>query len=75
MAFLAADAGAFAALGVQDAWVAGVGVAPAQVGVQSAGQGGVAGVVGVEPTTNRLTVYCANHCATPQHMKITGMNL
>lgn len=26
----------------------------------------MAGVVGVEPTTNRLTVYCANHCATPQ---------
>ena len=40
MAFLAADAGAFAALGVQDPRVAGVGVAPAQVGVQVAGQDG-----------------------------------
>jgi hypothetical protein len=30
----------------------------------------MAGVVGVEPTTNRLTVYCANHCATPQHQEL-----
>ena len=34
VAFLAVDAGAFAALGVQDARVAGVGVAPAQVSLQ-----------------------------------------
>lgn len=46
-ALLAADAGSFAALGSQDVGVAGVGVAPAQVGVQRAGLGGVVGVVGV----------------------------
>ena len=46
-ALLAADAGAFAALGGQDVGVAGVGVAPAQVGVQLAGLDGVVGVVGV----------------------------
>lgn len=46
-AFLAADAdaGAFAALGGQDVGVACVGVAPAQVGVQFAGQGGVVRMV------------------------------
>ena len=28
-----------------------------------------AGEVGFEPTTNRLTVYCANRCATPQCLR------
>ena len=28
-----------------------------------------AGEVGFEPTTNRLTVYCANRCATPQSLQ------
>jgi hypothetical protein len=42
-----ADAGAFAALGGQHVGVSGVGVAPAQVGVQVAGQDDVVGVVGV----------------------------
>jgi integrase-like protein len=46
-ALLAADTGAFAALGCQDLGVAGVGVAPAQVGVQGPGLNGVVGVVGV----------------------------
>ena len=46
-ALLAADAGAFAALGGEDVGVAGVGVAPAQVGVQGPGLDGVVGVVGV----------------------------
>jgi hypothetical protein len=41
----AADAGPFAALGGKDVGVAGVGVAPAQVGLQLAGQDGVVGVV------------------------------
>src|SRR5579863_876179 len=40
-----ADAGAFAALGGQDVGVACVGVAPAQVVLQPAGQDGVAGMV------------------------------
>src|SRR5258708_6628189 len=40
-ALLAADAGAFPALGCQDIWVAGVGVAPGQVVLQAAGQHGV----------------------------------
>ena len=44
---LAADAGAFAALGGQDVGVAGVGVAPAQVLLQPAGQDSVIGVAGV----------------------------
>src|SRR5262245_56166257 len=43
---LAADAGTFAALGGQDVGVAGVGVGPAQVVMQAAGQGGVVAVVG-----------------------------
>jgi hypothetical protein len=43
----AAHAGAFAALGGEDVGVSGVGVAPAQVGVQVAGQDNVVGVVGV----------------------------
>ena len=38
----AADAGAFAALGGQDVGVAGVGVTPAQVGLQFPGEHGVA---------------------------------
>lgn len=41
----AADAGSFAALGGQDVGVAGVGVAPAQVGVQFPGQDGVVRVI------------------------------
>ncbi len=45
VAFLAADPGAFAALGGQDVGVAGVGVAPAQVGLQVPGQDGVVGIV------------------------------
>ncbi|WP_158319491.1 hypothetical protein [Actinoplanes xinjiangensis] len=40
-----ADAGAFASLGGDDIGVAVVGVAPAQVRVQGAGQGDVVGVV------------------------------
>jgi len=44
-AFLAADAGAFFAFGDQDARVAGVGIAPAQVGVQGPGLDRVVGVV------------------------------
>src|SRR6185369_10729801 len=43
----AADAGALAALGGQDGGVAGVGVAPAQVGLQVAGEHGVVGMVRV----------------------------
>jgi len=39
----AADAGAFTALGGQYVGVAGVGVAPAQVGLQLSGQRGVVG--------------------------------
>jgi hypothetical protein len=46
-AFLAADAGAFAALGGQDIGVACVGTAPAEVTLQFPGLDGVAGVVGV----------------------------
>jgi len=42
---LAADAGAFAALGGQDAGIAGVGVASGQVVLQLTGQDGMAGVV------------------------------
>jgi len=41
----AADAGAFAALGGQHAGVAGVGITPAQAGLQLAGQRGVIPVV------------------------------
>jgi hypothetical protein len=44
MAF-AADAGALASLGGQDVGVAGVGVAPAQVGLELTGLHGVAGVI------------------------------
>ena len=47
VAFLGSDSGAFAALGGEEVGVAGVGVAPAQVGVQAAGEDGVVGVVGV----------------------------
>lgn len=46
-AFLAADAGAFPALGGEDVGVASVGVAPALVAVQGLGLRGVAAVVGV----------------------------
>jgi hypothetical protein len=46
-AFLAADPGAFLAFGGQEVAVAGVGVAPAEVGVQGPGLSGVVGVVGV----------------------------
>ena len=46
-AFLAADAGAFAALGCENVGVTGVGVAPAQVGVRGPGLDGVVAVVGV----------------------------
>jgi hypothetical protein len=46
-AFLAADAGAFAALGGEYIGVAGVGVAPAQIGVQGTSLDGMAAVVGV----------------------------
>jgi hypothetical protein len=42
---LAADAGAFAALGGEDAGMAGVGVAPGQIGLQAPGQYGVVRVV------------------------------
>ena len=45
MLAFAADAGSLAALGSQDVGVAGVGVAPAQVVLQLAGQHGVIGVV------------------------------
>ena len=45
MLALAADAGAFTALGGQDVGVAGVGIAPAQVALQAAGQDRVVGVV------------------------------
>ena len=45
MVAFAADAGAFAALGGEDVGVAGVGVAPAQVALQPAGQHQVVGVV------------------------------
>lgn len=45
MLALAADAGAFAALGGQDVGVAGVGGAPSQVGLEAAGEGALAGVV------------------------------
>jgi hypothetical protein len=41
----AAEAGAFAALGGQHAGVAGVGITPAQAGLQLAGQRGVIPVV------------------------------
>jgi hypothetical protein len=44
---LAADAGAFAALGGEHVGVAGVGVAPAQVCLEPPGRRGVAFVVGV----------------------------
>ena len=47
MVAFAADAGAFAALRGQDLGIAGVGVAPAQVGLQLSGKGEVVGVVGV----------------------------
>jgi hypothetical protein len=43
----AADVGAFAALGGEDVGVAGVGVAPPQIGLCLMGQDGVVGVVGV----------------------------
>lgn len=46
-ALLAADAGLLAALGREDSWMAGVGVAPAQVGVQGVSLDGVVAVVGV----------------------------
>jgi len=42
---LVAEAGAFAALGCQHAGVAGVGITPAQAGLQRAGQRGVIPVV------------------------------
>jgi hypothetical protein len=41
----AADAGAVTSFGVEDSWVAGVGVAPVEVGVDRSGQGGVIGMV------------------------------
>jgi hypothetical protein len=41
----AAEAGAFAALGGQHAGVAGVGITPAQAGLQLAGQHGMARVI------------------------------
>ena len=44
---LGADSGAFAALCGEEVGVSGVGVAPAQVGVQAAGQHGVVGMVRV----------------------------
>jgi hypothetical protein len=44
---LAADPGAFTALGGQDVGVTVVGVAPAQVGLHRAGQDKVVGLVGV----------------------------
>ncbi|BCM64882.1 hypothetical protein EASAB2608_00216 [Streptomyces sp. EAS-AB2608] len=44
-AFLAADAGPFSALSGQDVGMAGVGVAPSQIGVQGLGLRGVAAVV------------------------------
>ena len=47
MLAFAADAGAFAVLGGQDVGVAGVGVAPPEVGLQVTGEHGVVGVVGV----------------------------
>ena len=59
MAF-AADAGSFAALGGQHVGVAGVGVAPAQVVLQPAGQHGVAGVVGAAITKVRNGPNCAS---------------
>ncbi len=46
-AFLAADAGAFAALSGQDVGVAGIGVAPAQIGGQGSRLPGVGEVLGV----------------------------
>ncbi|GGO75950.1 hypothetical protein GCM10012289_52220 [Nonomuraea cavernae] len=42
----AADAGTFTTLGSQHVGVAGVGVTPAQVGLQLTGQDGVIGMVG-----------------------------
>ena len=45
MLALAADAGPFAALGGQHVGVAGMGVAPAQAGLEFAGQHGVAGMI------------------------------
>ena len=47
MAFLGSGSGAFAALRGEQVGVSGVGVAPAQVGVQPTGQHGVVGVLGV----------------------------
>ena len=47
VAFLGSGSGAFAALRGEQVGVSGVGVAPAQVGVQPTGQHGVVGVLGV----------------------------
>jgi hypothetical protein len=54
----AADAGAFAALGLEYGGMSAVGVAPAQVGLQVAGQGRMAGgvVVGDDEAADRAEV-------------------
>jgi hypothetical protein len=57
---LAADAGAFAALGGQDVGVAGVGVAPGQVGLQAAGEHGVVRVVRAAHDKVRNGPNCAS---------------
>ena len=46
MLSFAANPGTFPSLGGQDVWVAGMGVAPAQVLVQRAGEDHVVGMVG-----------------------------
>ena len=61
MLAFAADAGAFAALGGQDAGVAGVGVAPAQVVLQPPAQDALVGV------KNSSTLAC------PAQARIAGV--
>jgi len=62
----AADAGASAALGGQHAGVAGVGITPAQAGLQLAGQRGVIQVVRAT-TPPALQIECGRIAAACQH--------
>jgi hypothetical protein len=66
VALLAANAGALPALDGEDVEVAGVGVAPAQVGVQGPGLDGVAAVVevGDGELSQRSSVACSPDLGT-----------
>jgi hypothetical protein len=63
----AADPGAFPALGGEDVGVAGVGVAPVQVGVQGAGGRRVVGVVGAGDEEGADRAELGGGTATPTH--------